>query len=1020
MSPDLIIKIVVILVEVVVAFVGLLLASVAGRGSLWFGCGCALASGVMLSVAFNHMLDGASTTLKAYLDFPLGQCLAGNAFILLFLLDKLIHTYSVAKVISEDGEVDEEASKVNAGDTVRSEGPAAAVSESSPKGIFSAILVFVALTIHSLAEGLSLGSAVGVKSTLAISVASIAHKGLAAYALGVALASASMTKQATWAQWVAFALSTPLGIAFGMIISQTVEATADLVSAIFSGLAAGTFIYVCTIEFLPMAFEEHTTQTLGKGIMLLLGYAFMASSPSPRVITSPVSSDRLGLLEGQVRSLQAQVSRLCASVPDAKSVTSAPPPRDTQVASELHELRSTVAQLCYELKRISGVHPAPDAAPPTPVPPGSPIGKPSDGDMWEPKNATSQAGGKGVSGVVSLSENYGVIGDNDDDALSVAEQIVKEALGEICSRKQRRSTAGITRQSSSVVGSTFAAAGPSNTVPVPPITGKTLLRTGYSHSAGGGLWGTKGQEIRGAPQVRESFASLPSAGLPPLHRDATQAVVAGEGAKRASTPALVSPRNSLQRSISPRSSLAHRLSSPRVKGSRLFVSAGSPGWGLSREGNRSPRRSATSPTPRSPPPGKEQSQSLLQCEDGGGPAMVTSENLVKETYSRIISKYGSLEDCIEALCKGEGTFNLFTRFEPIDFAAIVEQVGMTPKEGRRLFRLLDTQRIGLVTFRDLASAATQPSGQSSRASRVSHSGHRRPSRRVSSAVDTKQAQNTVGMPGGPQQGVQVKVNPPVPSRAASSPTRVVNAAGLARPMLPQYNASSTSVGVYSPPGPYTLSAPQQQQQQQTKFMSRTPSTDLSLKSGAAALVVVALYLIMPSDKKSGADKNKPYVSLVPILILIYMIGMLIADMTFDIQGDGEQCKVYYCHQLDNLQTPMGAARVFIPTAVAGVIILKDYYLNANNKLAPMHCVSLQAIAMVLLILLGCGTMGLSLMTVHSACPNRTPEEWVVIVRKTLLPVHIVMGFTLASAAILLWLARQALDTRVTNPSGKQD
>ncbi|KAF4651063.1 hypothetical protein FOZ61_010810, partial [Perkinsus olseni] len=67
--------------------------------------------------------------------------------------------------------------------------------------------------------------------------------------------------------------------------------------------------------------------------------------------------------------------------------------------------------------------------------------------------------------------------------------------------------------------------------------------------------------------------------------------------------------------------------------------------------------------------------------------------------------YGSLGACVEALCTGEGTFDTSTRFECLDFAAIIEQVGMTPKEGCRLFRILDTQRVGLVSLEHLALAA---------------------------------------------------------------------------------------------------------------------------------------------------------------------------------------------------------------------------------------------------------------------------------------------------------------------------
>ncbi|EER15843.1 hypothetical protein Pmar_PMAR003295 [Perkinsus marinus ATCC 50983] len=169
---------------------------------------------------------------------------------------------------------------------------------------------------------------------------------------------------------------------------------------------------------------------------------------------------------------------------------------------------------------------------------------------------------------------------------------------------------------------------------------------------------------------------------------------------------------------------------------------------------------------------------------------------------------------------------------------------------------------------------------------------------------------------------------------------------------------------------------------------------------------------MSAGKSSSSNTTlrQPKVSLVPIIILIYMMGMLICDMTFDIQGTGEECRSYYCRQFENLQTPLGAARVFVPTGVAGIIILRDYYLNTNNKLAPMHSVTLQAAAVVLLLLMGLGTMGLSLMAVHSACPDGTSELWDHIVRRTLLPVHTVMGFTLGGAATLLWLARRVIES----------
>ncbi|KAF4709472.1 hypothetical protein FOZ63_026839 [Perkinsus olseni] len=223
----------------------------------------------------------------------------------------------------------------------------------------------------------------------------------------------------------------------------------------------------------------------------------------------------------------------------------------------------------------------------------------------------------------------------------------------------------------------------------------------------------------------------------------------------------------------------------------LFVSPENPAWGMSAAGRSSRRTSVSSSAPgtRAAAAGAPGHGSISE----GMSTLVPYDDLVDEAYFRINAQYGSLGVCVEALCTGGGTFDTSTRFDCLDFAAIIEQVGMTPKEGCRLFRILDTQRM------------------------------------------------------------------------------------------------------------------------------------------------------------------------------------------------------------------------FVPTAVAGIIILRDYYLNAQNKLAPMRSVTLQAATIVLLLLFGLGTMGLSLMTVHSHCPDRSPEDWAHIVRRTLLPVHIVVGLTLGSAARLLWLSRRTIE-----------
>ncbi|KAF4759193.1 hypothetical protein FOZ63_017197, partial [Perkinsus olseni] len=81
----------------------------------------------------------------------------------------------------------------------------------------------------------------------------------------------------------------------------------------------------------------------------------IAIIPSPALFPSyqsPVVGDRLVALEGQVRNLQVQVNSLCISQPATETVPDASP-QDERVLSEIQQLRSTVALLCDELKKVS-------------------------------------------------------------------------------------------------------------------------------------------------------------------------------------------------------------------------------------------------------------------------------------------------------------------------------------------------------------------------------------------------------------------------------------------------------------------------------------------------------------------------------------------------------------------------------------------------------------------------------------------------------------------------------------------
>jgi zinc transporter ZupT len=124
-----------------------------------------------------------------------------------------------------------------------------------PSTVSNAIMAYilcVALSFHSLIEGLALGvSASARPQFVALFLAILAHKIFAAFALGVSLVSSQSPsdsraerRRIIWAA-VAFAGTTPAGALVGLTVSSIlVPRSARITAAVMSSFSAGIFLFV--------------------------------------------------------------------------------------------------------------------------------------------------------------------------------------------------------------------------------------------------------------------------------------------------------------------------------------------------------------------------------------------------------------------------------------------------------------------------------------------------------------------------------------------------------------------------------------------------------------------------------------------------------------------------------------------------------------------------------------------------------------------------------------------------------
>mmetsp|Transcript_95378 Transcript_95378/g.296527 ORF Transcript_95378/g.296527 Transcript_95378/m.296527 type:complete len:442 (-) Transcript_95378:104-1429(-) len=139
-----------------------------------------------------------------------------------------------------------------------------------------AFLLFGALCFHSVTEGLGMGSAQGAGLLLPVVLAILAHKGLAAFALGCSLTQSELPAWKFWTFVLIFASGTPFGCLVGMLSVQIAgAATQGVVSGVCIALASGTFLQVSSMELLPRVLAEEDRGLLG-GCGLGLGFAAMS------------------------------------------------------------------------------------------------------------------------------------------------------------------------------------------------------------------------------------------------------------------------------------------------------------------------------------------------------------------------------------------------------------------------------------------------------------------------------------------------------------------------------------------------------------------------------------------------------------------------------------------------------------------------------------------------------------------------------------------------------------------------
>ncbi|KAF0699985.1 Aste57867_9465 [Aphanomyces stellatus] len=249
-----------------------------------------MSGGVFLAGGFMHLLHAAienpglakwSTIDEGIYAFPYAEMFCTIGFLGVLVVEQIAHSFQTAHVhephqTEEDRDIDSapfleqvESAVTPPKKRKKSHDEHMAFDKNATGAV--AFVLFVALSFHSVLEGLGIGA----QNTTAwgVFLAIIMHKGLAAFALGSGMLKSQVNKTKFIGYMFLFSMMSIVGIVIGWGISDASESSEDSAAAgICLALASGTFIYVAVMEIIPLEFS-HGRSDVTKTLLLLFGYA---------------------------------------------------------------------------------------------------------------------------------------------------------------------------------------------------------------------------------------------------------------------------------------------------------------------------------------------------------------------------------------------------------------------------------------------------------------------------------------------------------------------------------------------------------------------------------------------------------------------------------------------------------------------------------------------------------------------------------------------------------------------------
>jgi zinc transporter 1/2/3 len=140
-----------------------------------------------------------------------------------------------------------------------------------------AFILLMAISLHSVFEGLAVGLQSDADQVLGIFAALVLHKSILSFSIGMNLVQSKLSPRTCVSSIFFFSITSPIGVAIGILITDMFQSTAsNLADGVLQGIACGTFLFMTFFEVMPSEFNSSHDRML-KLLSLLVGYSVVTS-----------------------------------------------------------------------------------------------------------------------------------------------------------------------------------------------------------------------------------------------------------------------------------------------------------------------------------------------------------------------------------------------------------------------------------------------------------------------------------------------------------------------------------------------------------------------------------------------------------------------------------------------------------------------------------------------------------------------------------------------------------------------